>query len=251
MPRRLKIERKTVPITDVRLNYWNYNVQDTDMFQKEVRSIQEHGYVDTILCREWPMDRMDDDQKALLVKRYEGTELTIPPDSAPFEVIGGEHRLRAMMSLGETEIEIDAVTLEETGESPDDSQSKELSVLLNEIKGKPDFLKLAEIVTDLVIENEEEAKFRLPFTEVEIKGMQTAMKIEPDPESTGGSGGDDGDGNGDKDIIPQVRITIKCPADKWEKWKHYFDQIAVKTKMEVAYKNVPDGKEPSDGEEEK
>lgn len=99
-----------VKVTDVHPNRWNPNKQDEFIFEKEKASIARYGFVSPIVAR-----------KA----------------AAGYEIIDGEHRLRAATALGHT-----VVPLVDIGPI-DDDDAKALTIILNETKGvaQPDLLR--------------------------------------------------------------------------------------------------------------
>lgn len=106
-----------VPIDKLRPNAWNPNVQDEETFRHELASIRRFGFVDPVICR---------------------------LDGAMYEIIDGEHRWRAARELGYTELPVYDVGPIATHEA------KQLTIVLNELRGKPQPKKLAEILRDLL-----------------------------------------------------------------------------------------------------
>jgi len=106
-----------VSIDKLRPNSWNPNVQDEITFRRELASIRRFGFVDPIICR---------------------------LDGALYEIIDGEHRWKAAKELGFTEVpiyDISPIGLHE---------AKQLTVVLNELRGKPQEKKLGELLRDLL-----------------------------------------------------------------------------------------------------
>lgn len=107
----------TVAVDKIRPNFWNPNVQDEATFRRELASIRRFGFVDPIIVRK---------------------------DGSMFEIIDGEHRWKAAMELGFTEIPVFDI-------GPiSDHEAQQLTVVLNELRGKPEEKKLGELLRNLV-----------------------------------------------------------------------------------------------------
>lgn len=131
----------TVPIKNVLPNPWNPNVQSDDIFEKEKKSIEEMGMLGSILVRE---------------------------TAGVYEILDGEHRWKACKELGYTEIPVETI-----GEIPD-NQAKTLTILLNNLRGKDDVLKRAEILKSL-----DEGQLQLlPFSEEEVENEKKLLDFD-------------------------------------------------------------------------
>lgn len=97
---------------------WNYNVQSAAAFLRTVESIRKHDFCEP-----------------LTVRRVAGV--------AGWQIVAGEHRWRAAMELG-----IEEVPIFDLGEM-DDSKAKLLAIVLNELEGSPDEVRLADLVRDI------------------------------------------------------------------------------------------------------
>ena len=130
MPRRLKqsktentssvdgvMYRPAVLVGHIEPNNWNYNRQSDFVFDKEVRSIQRHGMVDPILVR------------------------TL--DSGVFEIIDGEHRWKAVKYLKHKTMPVYDVGKMSA------AFAEQLTVIMNETKGRPDYLRLGALLQEL------------------------------------------------------------------------------------------------------
>lgn len=106
----------TVPMESVYENAWNYNRQDEDTFEKQIHSIEKFGYVQPIIVRE-----------------VEGR----------YEIINGAHRYRALQHLGVQEVAVWNLG----NVSEEDAQ--QLTIVLNELKGRPDIDSLSSLLKDL------------------------------------------------------------------------------------------------------
>lgn len=157
---------KIVPIEQVRPNTFNYNKQTDFIFEKMKKSLQEFGFVDPILVRS------GNDEGAFEF----------------YEVIGGEHRLKAAERLGYTEVPIRDIG------SISDVQAKKLCIVLNETKGRPDNDALSSLIVSISEEVGTDGLEVLPYDDYELDAF---MNIGLDD---WGAGDDDlGDGLGDED----------------------------------------------------
>jgi hypothetical protein len=121
-------------------NPWNPNVMDFAMFEKEVASIEAFGFVDPLTVRQ-------------LGDRY--------------QIIDGEHRWRAGKRLGMVLFPCIVIDV-------DDETAKELTIVLNETRGKADEKKLSELVRELSQKRDEDRLARvLPFTPDRLRAMIT------------------------------------------------------------------------------
>jgi len=112
-------EARTVAITLLQPNPWNPNKQDPETFRKEKVSLQRFGFVVPIIVR--PV-----------------------PGSKKFEIIDGEHRWKAAV-----ELHMEFVPIFNIGPIPD-HEAKQLTIVLNELRGKPDEEKLGNVLKDLL-----------------------------------------------------------------------------------------------------
>lgn len=143
-----KTEKKRVKIDLVVPNPWNPNVQSKEIFEKEKKSIKELGLLGSILVRERPA--------------AEGSSIMV------YEILDGEHRWKACKELGYTEI-----TVENIGKISD-SETKMLTVLLNNLRGKDDIFKRAKIFEALDSGQLE----LLPFSKQEIENEKELVKFD-------------------------------------------------------------------------
>ncbi len=141
-------EAKTVGIAELRPNKWNYNVQSKDVFNKLVSSMRRHGFTKRVTARRVP---------------------GVPG----FEIVDGEHRWRAGALLGLTMLPID-----DLGEIPDE-KAKELTILLNELGGRPDDVRLGDLLRDIssVVAMETIIEV-MPFSASEIDTYMNAMTFD-------------------------------------------------------------------------
>lgn len=139
---------KTVATSELRPNPWNYNTQSETVFNKLVASMRRHGFVKRITVR------------------------TVPGVDG-YEIVDGEHRWRAAQLLGLTEVHIDSLG------NLEDGKAKELTILLNELGGRPDDVRLGdllrEINADVPIEKLVEV---MPFSASELDTYMGAMSFD-------------------------------------------------------------------------
>jgi hypothetical protein len=104
-------------IADVRPNAWNPNRMNAEMYRKELASLRKFGYINPIIVRE-------------VGNKY--------------EIIDGEHRWRALNELGYDLIEVTVI------EGLNDEEAKQLTIVLNETRGRADPQKLGVLLADLL-----------------------------------------------------------------------------------------------------
>lgn len=129
-------KKERVLIDFVKPNPWNPNMQSEKMFAKQKASIDRFGYLQPILVRQ--VGEM-------------------------YEILDGEHRWRACKEEGYTEIDI-----ENMGTIPDED-AKLLTVLMNNLKGKDDVIKRAEVLKDFRSQIEAGQLSFLPFDKAQIE----------------------------------------------------------------------------------
>jgi len=103
--------------SDLQPNAWNPNQMDDFMYQKAVASIRELGFSTPVVVR----SRGD----------Y-------------YEIIDGEHRVKAAIELG-----LDSIPCWNLGDISD-VKAKQLTVVLNETRGTADRERLGELLKDLL-----------------------------------------------------------------------------------------------------
>jgi hypothetical protein len=96
-------------------NLYNPNVLDDDLYAKAVASIERYGFVDPVTARE-----------------VEGV----------YVIIDGEHRVRAAKELELALVPVIVVVCS-------DDDAEQLTLVLNELRGRPDRAKLQSILTGL------------------------------------------------------------------------------------------------------
>lgn len=112
---RFPVKLETVNIEDIHPNDWNPNIQTEFIFQKAIDSIKKFGFVDPILVRQMP---------------------------GYYEIIDGEHRLKACKELSWTKVQI----LNAGEVSKEDAQ---VLLFLMNMRGKDEILRRAEILSKM------------------------------------------------------------------------------------------------------
>lgn len=126
-------------------NTWNPNKMDAFMYGKAVESIKKFGFIDPITAR--PKDRK-------------------------FEIIDGEHRWQVATDLGIKLVPTFVVPL-------GDADAKQLTVLLNELRGTADPVSLGALLKDLLsTESVTDLSMTLPFTDEAISAMAGMTAID-------------------------------------------------------------------------
>lgn len=124
------IELLWVPPADLYPNLWNPNVLDADLYEKAVASIDTYGFVDPVTVR-------------TVNDRY--------------EIIDGENRVRAAKDLHLKLIPVIILDV-------DDDTAQQLTLVLNELHGRPDQARLQRVLAGLAERHTVESLVRtLPF----------------------------------------------------------------------------------------
>jgi hypothetical protein len=110
------LDSRLLSVTQLVPNAWNPNEQDAFIYEKEKASISRFGFVAPIIVRE------------------------LTPDV--FQIVDGEHRLRAAIDLGFLYIPCVVIDVSE-------EEAKQLTIILNETKGSANPEKLRKLLADL------------------------------------------------------------------------------------------------------
>lgn len=137
-------EALTVPIGNVRPNGYNYNAQSPAVFNKLVESMRRFGFTLPIIVRELAKGK--------------------------FEIIDGEHRWRGAKELAMPEVRV--INLGKVT----DERAKQLTIILNELGGSPDQVRLAELLRDINtdVTFDELAKV-MPYSDKELNALIDAV----------------------------------------------------------------------------
>jgi ParB/RepB/Spo0J family partition protein len=115
-------------------NNWNPNEMDADQYEKAVTSIRTFGFVVPIVVR------------------------PRPDHPGQYEIIDGENRWQAAKDEGLAEVPISYTHF-------NDSDSQQLTIILNEVHGQPNPQKLGALLRKLsAVETRETLLSRLPFS---------------------------------------------------------------------------------------
>lgn len=144
----IRVNLKTIRVEKIKPNPWNPNKQSDFIFDKERKSIRDHGFIDPILVR---------------------------GKGPGFEVIDGEHRLRAAMAEGYKEVPCNDLG------KVSDAVAKQLTIIMNETRGKADPTLLQTLLKDLESEiGVKDLIEAMPFQQVEIESLLANSKVDWD-----------------------------------------------------------------------
>lgn len=137
----MKIEGKliTVKMSQVEPNDWNFNQMSPALLAKEKESIARFGVVKVPLVWE--------------------------PRPGRYVIIDGEHRYTVLKEEGEEKI-----TVRNLGKIKE-KEAKQLTILLNEIRGEPDYAKLSTLFGSLSEVTAEDISKFLPWSTAEVSAM--------------------------------------------------------------------------------
>lgn len=144
-----------VHVDELEPNPWNPNVMDEAMFKKELTSIRKFGFVDPLTIRELP--------------NADGHGFS-------YQIIDGEHRWKAASQLGYTEL-----PCWNLGAIPD-ADAEELTIVLNETRGKSNEERLKLVLEDLVAKRGDESVVReiMPFSRARFDEIMGKMSVDWD-----------------------------------------------------------------------
>lgn len=151
----------TVNMDQVEPNDYNFNVMTTTLLAKEKESINRFGVVKVPLVWE--------------------------PRTGLYVIIDGEHRWRVLKDAGE-----ETIMVRNLGKVKE-KEAKQLTILLNEIRGEPDYGKLTALFGSLSDIPTEHISSLLPWSVEEITAMVDSAEFdwsEYDFSEPGSLGGD-------------------------------------------------------------
>lgn len=166
---------ETANVAELHPNPWNPNKMDTRTFAAEKESIGKFGFVDPVTVRRHP---------------------ELP---GQYQVIDGEHRVRAASDLGIGAVPIVVLDLADT-------EAKKLTVVLNETRGSADTLDLAQLLVDI---GADDANLReaLPYSQEQLDTLLAMANVDlPDYSPGGLADGDEGD-------EPWQTLLVRVPSD--------------------------------------
>jgi ParB/RepB/Spo0J family partition protein len=148
-----------VPIGQLVPNPWNPNEMDPEVYEKARQSIRQFGFIDPITVRQLP-DGM-------------------------YQIIDGEHRWRAAKDEGLDDVPIIVIDVS-------DADAEQLTFILNELRGKPNPQKLANLIRDLAAKRPmSELEAVLPLRRQQLAAMVAerrdaidwnSLQAKPEPE---------------------------------------------------------------------
>lgn len=142
-----KLESKTAPLSALHPNPWNPNKMADRTFEAERESIAKFGFIDPVTVRAHP-------------------EL-----SDQYQIIDGEHRTRAAIELGMTDVPISII--HDLG----DAAAKKLTIVLNETRGSANTLELAVLLADIA-ETDTNLIEALPYDATQLDNLLEIAKFE-------------------------------------------------------------------------
>lgn len=187
----IRVNVITVPVDQIDPNPWNPNVQTQFMYGKELESIREFGFVDPVTGR----------------RKADGR----------YEIIDGEHRWKAAKEIG-----IPALPFNDIGEIGD-AKAKKLTLVMNELKGKPDNEMLGALLGEIKDElGEDEFKQALPYTDADLGALMADDRI--DWEQSEKPGGDERGGT-DPEKGDWKVVTLQLPKDVAMRFKEQVERV--------------------------
>lgn len=145
----IRVDVHTVPTEDVYPNNWNPNIQDQRTEDATVESISLYGMLDPLTVRPHP--------------KYKGK----------FEILDGEHRQKACISLGYEKIPVNVVS----GLSEDDA--RKFTIIANEARGFADKVDLSRLLGELAKKmSAEKLQLGLPYDGNQLKSLLNYCETE-------------------------------------------------------------------------
>lgn len=170
---------REVSTTELAPNPWNPNKQSDFMFERQQESLRQMSFLDPILVRS---------------------------SGGRLEIIDGEHRWRAAQEVGQ-----DVVSVIDLGEVPD-HEAKQLTILLNELRGKPERTALAALINELLEgEGADLARAVLPYTEAEMTAFAEMTSFDWSTLDDGAPPGDQDGAEGAEG--GKVTFTVSLPQE--------------------------------------
>lgn len=174
-----------INIENLTLAPWNYKTDDDRLQAKLVANMKRNGQVENLIVREM--------------------------DGGVYEVINGNHRLKAMLELG-----YENVVCCNLGKISD-AKAKRIAVETNETKFGTDSIKLAQTIRDMGDEFEvEDLLESLPFQKSELENFDGLLNFDWDAFSTDPGAIPDEEGSHPDDSDPEktsveTKRKVTCP----------------------------------------
>ncbi len=138
----LATEKITIPIDKVIKNFWNPNQMSKAVFEKMKQTIKDKGLFGSIICRKY---------------------------GEKYQILDGEHRMKACLELGWTELPVECATDEMS-----DQDVQFWTIYFNNTRGKDDIEKRSKILENLALGQAQ----LLPWTEQEIENEKALFKFD-------------------------------------------------------------------------
>lgn len=161
-----------VNVSRVFENSWNYNKQDDWMFDKQKHSLERFAQSAPIIVREIFSESSEEGESTS--SSFSGEESSsFSGEERMFEIIDGAHRYRAAKELG-----WDEVSVWNLG-NISDTEARELTIIFNEVKGRPHVDSLSELLA--VLEEDigrDQLVEDMPFTKQQIDDMIDTLNFD-------------------------------------------------------------------------
>ncbi len=191
-----------VPIDDVIPNDYNPNSMNTEILEKERKSLIVFGMVRPIITR-----------------REGGKHI----------IIDGEHRWRLLKDEG-----VETIPIRDLGEISNEN-AMALTVSVNGIHGNPEYIKLIELVGGIRAYSATEIASVTPWSDSEIKSFI-------DMSSLGGVGGVVLEQEAAATDDRCIKFTIKIPKEDVDEFSRKADRLCQKYGLGIDDKEKPDVK---------
>jgi len=187
-----------VDVSNLTLAVWNYKTDDARLLKKLENNIKKHGQVENLIVRELPSE----------------------DGESVYEVVNGNHRVKALVSLG-----FDKAVCFNLGVISD-AQAKRIAVETNETKFGTDSIKLAEVMRDIREEYDiDEILETMPYSRGEMDNFSGMLDFDWSQFNSSGSDGYEDIVKKDVDEPVQTdvstRLMVECP-----NCKHSFEVTA-------------------------
>lgn len=139
---KLVTEKMIIPIDNIIKNFWNPNQMSKQVFESMKETIKQKGLFGSIICRK---------------------------DGERYQILDGEHRMKACKELGWTELPVECATQEMTN-----ADVQFWTIYFNNTRGKDDIEKRSKILEAL---DKGQAQL-LPFTAEEIENEKKLFKFD-------------------------------------------------------------------------
>lgn len=198
---KIRQELQEVDLSLLVPNTWNYNEQSEEMLEKTKDNLKEFGQMRPIVVRE---------------------------SNGKFEIINGFHRWLSCKELGFKKVLINNLG------KVSDKEAKLLTILLNELKGNPNAVKLAKLIDTLYGSDAWQDIARLlPFGDDEIENFR---KIAAEAEQTMTAESQE-KAEGSEDVVYQMVVTDEHAKTIDMALEHFDESVTVGDRLyEIALK---------------